>query len=344
MSEPDRGGFAAPARVLVRLPNWLGDLFMARPLLHAVRATWPGTQVLGVGLDGVSQPLVDEGLLHDCFPRTRAGAGRATLATRVRAWRPEAALVLPASFSSAWLAWRSGARTRVGFRGEWRQALLTHALVRAPRGARHLSDEYLELGAALGLTHAPVPVLMPTAGGRALAAAALAACGVGAGERYAVLAPRSAYGPAREWFPDRFAAAGRALLQRGLRVIVLGTASEASTCEVVATGAGAGAVSLAGRTPLPALVAVVAGARLALCNDSGLAHVAAATGTATLQIYGSAASGWTAARGPRVRILHRAPVCSPCWRRTCLIGTRCLDAVSLAWVLHEADALLATGA
>jgi len=89
------------------------------------------------------------------------------------------------------------------------------------------------------------------------------------------------------------------------------------------------------------LVALAARARLALCNDSGLAHLAAATGIPTLQIYGSAASGWTAARGARVRVLHRAPVCSPCWRRTCRIGTRCLDAVSVAWVLAESDSLLA---
>ena len=120
-----------------------------------------------------------------------------------------------------------------------------------------------------------------------------------------------------------------------------GTAGEAASCESIAKAIGERATSLAGRTPLPWMVALAARARLALCNDSGLAHLAAATGAATLQVYGSAASGWTAALGPRVRVLHRAPVCSPCWRRTCLIGTRCLDAVSVAWVLAESDALLA---
>jgi heptosyltransferase-2 len=112
----------------------------------------------------------------------------------------------------------------------------------------------------------------------------------------------------------------------------------------VASGIGPAAVSLAGRTDLPVLAALAAGARLALCNDSGLAHLAAATGAPTIQVYGSASSGWTAARGPRVRVLHRAPVCSPCWRRTCRIGLRCLDAVGVAWVLREADRLLAEAA
>jgi len=331
----------APAKVLVRLPNWLGDCIMARPLLYAVRAAWPAASVLGVGPEGPCAPLVDERVVGEFVPWSHARAARAEATHRVRAWRPDLALVLPASFSSAWLAWRSGASVRVGYRGEWRDGLLTAALERAPRGERHLADEFLDLGARVGLAEAVVPRLEPGAAGAEAAARVLAAAGVAHGERYALLGPRSAYGPAREWFPERFVAAGRELIARGFRVVVCGTPSERASCAAIAQGVGPRAVSVAGETTLPALVAVAAGASLALCNDSGLAHVAAATGAPTIQIYGSAASGWTAARGPHVRVLHRAPVCSPCWRRTCVIGTRCLDAVRVPWVMRHADQLLA---
>jgi ADP-heptose:LPS heptosyltransferase len=74
------------------------------------------------------------------------------------------------------------------------------------------------------------------------------------------------------------------------------------------------------------------------------AHVRAACGAPTLQIYGSAASGWTAARGPHVRILHRAPVCSPCWQRRCRIGTPCLGAITAEHVVQVADRLMAGAA
>jgi len=330
----------APARVLVRLPNWLGDCIMARPLLYALRALWPQASVLGVGPEGPCAPLVDERLVDDFVAWPRARAGRAEATRRARAWRPELALVLPASFSSAWLAWGSGARDRVGYRGEWREALLTEALGRAPRGERHLADEFLDLGARRGLVEVPVPRLLPGAAGAEAAGRVLAGAGIGHGERFALLGPRSAFGPAREWFPERFVVAGRELAARGLRVLVCGTAGEREACAAVAQGIGRGAASIAGETTLPALVGVAARASLALCNDSGLAHVAAATGAPTIQIYGSAASGWTAARGPHVRVLHRAPVCSPCWRRHCVIGTRCLDAVRVPWVMRHADELL----
>lgn len=331
----------APAKVLVRLPNWLGDVVMARPLLHALRAAWPGTSVLAVGPAPLltllaAEPVADEWMT---WPRERALHGEVT--AKVRARTPAVALVLPASFSSAWLAWRSGAAERIGYRSDGRSPLLTRALRRRPRGERHLSDEFLDLAAPLGVAPVPVPALRPRPEDLPQAAELLASVGVRAGEPYALVGPRSAFGPAREWFPERFAAAARGLVDRGLRVLVCGTRGEGPSCEAMVAAIGPGAASVAGRTPLPLLVSLAAGARLALCNDSGLAHVAAATGAPTLQIYGSAASGWTAARGPRVKILHRAPVCSPCWRRTCVIGTRCLGAVSVAWVLAEADALLA---
>lgn len=334
----------APTRVLVRLPNWLGDVVMARPLLWAVRAAWPEARVMGAGPATLCAPLAEERALDTLVPLERTGASRRAAVSAVRAFAPDVAFVLPNSFSSAWLAWRSGARTRVGFAGEGRSWLLTHASERASRGDRHQSDEFLDLAARLGVRASTPPLLRPSPSGRLEAERVGAEAGLAPGTPFAIMGPRSAYGPAREWFPERFAAVARALGERGLRVLVCGVASEAAACDAVVRGSGGVALSLAGRTSLPALLGLAARARLALCNDSGLAHLAAASGAPTIQIYGSAASGWTAARGPHVRIVHEAPVCSPCWQRTCSIGTACLEAVTVAMVLRHADALLAEAA
>lgn len=317
---------------------------MARPALWALRAAWPMADVVGVGPQGPCAPLVGEGVLTRWLPWERTGASRQEVVRTLRAFAPEVAFVLPNSFSSAWLAWRSGAPVRVGFRGEGRAALLSHALTRASRGDRHQSDEFLDLVATQGVREAQTPLLAPTPGGLEGVQRLLGSLGLSAETPYALIGPRSAYGPAREWFRERFGAAARGLTERGLQVLVCGTEGEAAACDEVVAHSGGVARSIAGRTDLPVLQALAAGARLALCNDSGLAHLAAATGAPTIQIYGSAASGWTAARGPHVRIVHRAPVCSPCWQRTCRIGTRCLDAVGVAMVLRHADALLAEAA
>lgn len=317
---------------------------MARPLLWSIRAAWPQARLLGVGPAGPCAPLAGEGAIDELAAIARDPASRRAAGAAARAFAPEVALVLPNSFSSAWLAWRSGARERVGFAGEGRSWLLTQAPRRAARGDRHQSDEFLDLGGLLGVREAGTPRLEPSADGRTEAVTVLAGAGLPAGAPYAIMGPRSAYGPAREWFPGRFAAAARALAERGLRVLVCGTSAERDACDRVVAESGGAAVSVAGRTSLPALLALAAGSRLALCNDSGLAHLAAAAGAPTIQVYGSAASGWTAARGPHVRIVHEAPVCSPCWQRTCSIGTRCLEAVTVSLVMRHADALLSEAA
>jgi heptosyltransferase-2 len=331
---------AGPDRILVRLPNWLGDALLARPLLHGLARARPHAEVRGVGPAALVDLLLADRALGagDAWPRD--ARGRAEVVRRARAWRPGVALVLPASFSSAWFAWRSGAPVRAGYRGEGRSFLLTHALPRSERGALHLSREFLALGAALGVEEAAPPPLGLGAGARAAAQALLERRGAG-GRRYAVLGPRSAWGAAREWPAERFADVGRALAARGLRVVVCGTAAEGETCARVAAAVGSAALSLAGETDLPTLAALCGGAALAVCNDSGLAHLAAAAGAPTVQIYGSASSAWTAALGPRVRVVQRPPVCSPCYQRTCRIGYRCLVAIEAAVVLRACEELAA---
>ena len=315
-------------RLLLRLPNWLGDALMARPLLHALRQAHRGAEIRAVGPAPLLALLEVERTFDAGEPWPPGRAGRRDLTRRLRGWRPDAALVLPFSFSSARFAWGTRARLRVGYGHELRSFMLTHARRRVAPGERHLSREYLALGEIVGATPIPLPVLPTTAAGGEVAEALIARVASGA-RGFAVMAPRSAYGPARQWPAERFAALARALSADGRVVLVCGTGRERETCAELAQAAGRGVASVAGETDLPALAALVARAAIAVCNDSGLAHLAGALGTPTVTLYGSTSRAWTAALGPRVRVLQRPPVCSPCFRRTCRIGYRCLTALEV---------------
>jgi heptosyltransferase II len=323
-------------RILVRLPNWLGDVLMARPALHALRVALPRAEITACGPRALLELLAPEGL----WQRTEVSPGATGLVGRLRAARFDAALVLPSSFSSAWLALRCGARLRVGFAHEGRSLLLTRAVRRPARGDAHLSREYLQLAAWLGASEVPLPQLPVGAGAAAEAAALLASVGW-AGGPYAVLAPGAAYGPAKRWSEERFVALGLRLAGRGLAVMVCGADSERETCERLAAAIGPEARALAGSTSLPVQAALCARATLNVSNDSGLAHLAAATGAATVVVFGSTCSAWTAPLGPRVRVVQRAPVCSPCFARTCAIGYACLDAVEVEMVASAVGELVA---
>ena len=327
-------------RILIRLPNWLGDLLMARPLLHALRRARPAARIVAVGDGALLGLIASEHVVDELHPWPRERRERDALLRVLRAAPADVALVLPPSFSSALFAWRAAARERVGYRHEWRAPLLTRALRRPARGDRHLSREYLDLGAALDptlgeaarrpATAAPPLALPPGAASRA--AEALARAGDGP-PRLAILGPGARYGPAKRWGVSRFAATGSALAARGFRVLACGAASERAECEAVAAAAGPGVTSLAGATDLATQAALCARAAVVLCNDSGLAHLAAAVGAPTVAIFGSTSSAWTAPLGARVRVIQRAPVCAPCFQRTCRIGYRCLEAVEVGAVL-----------
>ena len=310
------------------MPNWLGDALLARPLLHALRRAHPRAELRAVGpasLLGLlsADPVCDA---WDAWPAPRE---RGALAARLRAWRPDLALVLPPSFSSAVFAWHTGARVRIGYAHEGRSLLLTRALPRPARGERHLSDEYLELGRVAGAAPREAPALPVREAAREEARALLQARGA-AGAPLAILGPGAIYGPAKRWSAERFAALARSLAREGWRVLVCGAASDRPVCADVAARAGEGVPSLAGETGIELQAALCASASLAVCNDSGLAHLAAAVGAPTVAIFGSTSSAWTAPLGARVRVVQRAPVCSPCFQRTCAIGYRCLDAISVA--------------
>lgn len=303
-------------RLLVRLPNWLGDALMARPLLHALRVAHPRATITAVGPAALLELLAADGAWDRSEPMP-LGAGAWE---RLRAARAEIAVILPPSFSSAWMALRLGVPRRVGFRGDGRAWLLSDARPRAPRGDVHLSSEYAALGDCVGAAAVPWRSL-PVAAGRAAHAPA--------DGTWVVLGPGAIYGPAKRWPAEAFVQVGRRLAAAGHAVRVCGAAADAGVCDVVARGVGDAATSLAGRTTLAEQAALCAGASAVVCNDSGLAHLSGAVGAPTVAVFGSTSSAWTAPLGPRVRVVQHPPVCAPCFRRTCAIGYACLHAVGV---------------
>jgi ADP-heptose:LPS heptosyltransferase len=101
-----------------------------------------------------------------------------------------------------------------------------------------------------------------------------------------VLHPGAKHG-ARRWPPARFVAVAITLRAEGHRVVVTGSRAEAELAGFVGRAAGLppGDV-LAGRTDLAELAAIVAGARLVISNDTGMAHLATACGTPSVVIFG----------------------------------------------------------
>jgi len=325
----------APGRerpLLVRIPNWLGDLVLAFPVLEA--ADRDGAIFLG------PEPFRE--IVAPRFPRSaylatdrsRRWAARSS----IRAASPRAALLLTESLSSALLTWSAGVPERIGYAAEWRAPLLTR-VVRRTAPPRFLSRgaEYRVLAEAAGLrTSETSPRITALPEERDRAAATLARAGL-AGRRYLVVAPGASYGPAKQWGADRFGAVAREGIRLGFVPVLVGSGADRPAADAVRAIAsdGSPALDLIGETTLGELVGILAGADAVLSNDSGVMHVAAALRRPTVAIFGSTSPVWTSSSAPWVRNLYAAYPCSPCYRRTCPIGYGCLRAI------HPADAVRA---
>ena len=102
------------------------------------------------------------------------------------------------------------------------------------------------------------------------------------------LSPGAAYGPAKRWPPERFAALGQALQQEfGARLVLLGGKEERPVADLVKEHLQKPVVDLVGRTTLRQALGVLSQLRLLVTNDSGLMHAAAALSVPQVALFGS---------------------------------------------------------
>jgi lipopolysaccharide heptosyltransferase II len=319
---------------LVRLPNWVGDTLLGLPALEGLIASAPGE----ISLAG--RPLLLSLTRHLApvalrVPLHSGHSPRAFLknVAALRAARPSRALLTTPSFSSALECWAAGFRERLGWPEQGRGFLLTERVRRYPRGSFHLCEELKALARRAGAEAFPeIPALPVDARASEEAERFLnARLGVTAGESAPLIAvcPGGRYGPAKQWPLARHAALAQILSRGGaIHGLIVGSAGEGASGEAIAAAA-PGWLSAAGQGSILFAAEVLRRADVAVCNDSGAMHLAAAVGTPVVALFGPTDPRWTGPLGPRHRILRAACDCSPCFRRTCPVddSTPCMERI-----------------
>jgi heptosyltransferase-2 len=329
-------------RSLVVAPQWIGDAVMSEPLLARLAAR--GEQLSVAALPWVApvyraMPQVGE-VIEWPFAHGRLDWSERRRAARALRGRFDIAYVLPNSLKAALIPWLARIPKRIGYHGEGRYLLLNRRLPNPP-GRPPMVAFYGALAAAASIDEHPRMRVAPPVLQQAASAA-----GVQPGA-YWVFAPGAEYGPAKCWPPEQYAELARSLQrQHGLPVLLLGSAKEAALCEQIAAQSGDACRVLAGKTSLQDAMALIAGARGVVSNDSGLMHVAAAFGIPQAAVFGSTSPEHTPPLNPRARVLWLKEElqldCAPCFDRVCRFGhTRCLTGVSAARVEAALDAALA---
>jgi heptosyltransferase-2 len=339
-------------RILIRAPNWIGDAVMATPAVRAVRVHFPEAAITVLAKPWVAEvfganPHVDA-LLHYQDPGPHAGpAGTLKLAKALRKGRFDLAILLQNAFEAAFLAWLAGIPHRLGYGTDGRSLLLSHPVPVRPRDRQvHHIRYYLNLlsRAGLGLGHERLIVKIRPAE-TVRAKAILARQGVPEGAALLGINPGAAYGSAKRWPWQRYAALCQRLqTDYGLVPLIFGGPGEARLGERIRQSLGGRAANLCGKTRLREAMSLIAACRLFVSNDSGLMHLAAGLNVPLLAIFGPTDPVTTPPVGPNAHIIRIPLPCSPCLQRECPLGHhRCMAAITVEQVQAKARRILEGG-
>ena len=329
----------AERALLVAAGGGLGDTLLAGVLAHALRSRYTVDALVLPAHRAIAER-------NPAIERVHLMAGPIPTAEDLRASRYDAAIVTWATFSTALVPLLAEIPVRVGQSRRLYSAFFTERVtVRSETGDRaaHWTDILLDYARVLGCDDAERrPAFVPTASDEGEATALLAARGI-AGP-FAMLHPTRGLSAQRDRWPAAgFVELARALTAaQGIPVLVSGSADDAPVAELVAAGAGAGVVSIAGATSIGAFGALAARARFVVAMDSGPMHVAAAVGAPTIGIFALQSdepARW-APRGPRTAVVRATYPCPPAHRKETCPNFLCIRHLDLAAILAALDGLL----
>ena len=314
----------AGEKILVVGPAWVGDMVMAQSLFKLLRHNNPGAAI------DVVAPAWSEPLLARMSEIRRTvlmpvGHGQLGLGARlrigraIRAERYDRAIVLPRSLKSALVPFFARVPMRTGFRGELRYGLLNDVRKLDRNRLDQTVKRFLVLGQPPGhpLPEPPAPSLDVDP---ANLADLIQRLNLSDTVPAVALMPGAAYGPAKCWPLEYFAELAKTIVRAGAAVWVLGSEGERDDGKIICDTAGQNAHNLCGHTRLEDAVDLLSVARVAVTNDSGLMHGAAAAGTQVVAIYGSTSPQFTPPLTKRASVTYLDLDCSPCFERNCPLG------------------------
>lgn len=329
------------------MPNWLGDVVMATPILADLKHNFPKSSITAMCETKVAPLLEKDPHIDELFSYQRPSGWihrrqHLNIIESLRKGDFDLGILLTNSLSSAWWFWRGHIKERVGFSTNLRSPLLTKA-VPFPNNKEncHQTLTYKTLLEPLGIpkTNSQAELFLSTDeinGAKEL----LARLGITWGKDKIVgINPGAAYGSAKCWLPDRFVAVGKELLKDpSVKVIFFGDKNGFDLVSQI-TKELPSAINLAGKTSIRELMALLKCTSLLLTNDSGPMHIAAALGTPLLALFGSTSAIKTGPL-PKGEVICKNVECSPCYRRTCPIDFRCMTRISSEEVAERLKKML----
>lgn len=343
----------ASRRILIIGPSWVGDMVMAQTLFKVLRQQHPDCEI-DVLAPQWSLPLLER------MPEVRRGlsmplghgqlqlGARRRLGLDLRKQAYDQAILLPNSLKSAIVPFFADIPLRTGWRGEMRYGLLNDLRVLDKQQYPLMVERFVALACERGAM-LPKPIPRPALQVNIESARTIYAEKVlmqaTTGQKVLALCPGAEFGPAKRWPDKHYASLAASYLDRGWRVVLMGSAKDSEVAERIRHAlpptAHADCINLCGKTSLGQAIDILSQVDAVVSNDSGLMHIAAALQRPLVVVYGSTSPDFTPPLAEVVAI-EKIPVdCGPCFKRECPLGhMKCLVDLEPVRVIASLDRLL----
>lgn len=339
-----------PKNIIVRMPNWVGDLVMATPILTDLRKKFPKTSITAMCKMPTCSLLKEDRDINElfCFVKPKNEFLRrrelSNIVQKIKRGDFDLGILLTNSFPSAWWFWLGNVKVRVGFKDHFR-SLLLNAGIPFPkkREQQHLVLTYKELLKPLGIEPSnTVPRIFLTEKELNQTKELLYQRGYKDGKQLIGINATSAYGPAKCWPKGNFEKLAKMLLQRDdLYVVFFGDSSAIPIVKEICRELPQRAINLAGSTTLRELACIIKGCDLLITNDSGPMHIAAALNVPLLALFGSSCEIITGPyKASEESVINKHLSCAPCFKRRCISDYLCLRSISVEEVFVKVQEIM----
>lgn len=334
-------------RIAVFLPNWIGDVVMATPAIHALCTRYSDAKFVSVGrpyvfgvLDGA--PWFDDVLIMD-----RSVAGIFRVASALRRQRIDLAVLFPNTLRSSLAAWLGRCRRRIGYVRYGRRWLLTDRLepIRDARGQLTPSpvlDAYNQLAQVADASPDRNMRLFTSRADEFAADLVWRSLGLNKTRSIVALNPGAAFGSSKYWSVDSWATVAWQFAARGHSVLVLCGPNERDMARQIVAQAGCERVFSLADSPVSIGLtkACVRRCDLLITTDSGPRHFAAAFDRPVVTLFGPTHIAWTETDHLKAVHLQKDVPCGPCQKRVCPLDHRCMTLLGPEEVIAAGEQLL----
>lgn len=343
-----------PRKILIRCPNWVGDLVMCTPALRSIRGQYADAKISVIVKPSLQKiiehlPFFDAIIAYEPKGRDRGIKKYISFVRRLRAQRFDLGIAMTSSFSSAQLLFLAGIPVRVGYDRNARGWLLTHRKqpLREKGKIVPVNKVRLDLGLCELLGCADLrtqPELATDKEAEARVDELYGGHGIRDSDFTVVIIPGATFGPSKCWKEEYFARVADELIKKyNAKIFILPGPGELGIARSIIKNMKEQPVALGDAiVPLDVLMAFIRRCSLLITNDTGPRHFAAAFDKPVIVIMGSTDPRHTDCNLEKTIILQEKVECGPCHLRECPSDHRCMTLITPDRVLEAARETIST--